>query len=86
MYFGMRDVLVSDFNPKHQLSYKLKMELEQKQAELEKAQAERAAREAAEAEKIKTLRKISGKIARSWRYNDRRFCNGRFKFRKYGVK
>ena len=54
MYFGMRDVLASDFNPKHQPGYKLKMELEQKQAELAKAQAERAAREAEQqAEKIK---------------------------------
>ena len=55
MYFGMRDVLASDFNPQHQPGYKLKMELEQKQAELAKAQAERAAREAEQqAEKIKT--------------------------------
>ena len=53
MCFGMRDVLASDFNPNHQPGYKLKMELEQKQAALAKAQAERAAREAAEAEKIK---------------------------------
>lgn len=52
--FGMRDVIASDFNPNHQPGYKLKLELEQKQAELEKAQAERAAREAEEAAKIKT--------------------------------
>ena len=53
MYFGMKDVLASDFNLKHKPGYKLKMDLEKKQAELEKAQAERAAREAKEAEKIK---------------------------------
>ena len=53
MYFGMRDVLASDFNPQHQPGYKLKMELEQKQAALAKAQAERTAREAEQAEKIK---------------------------------
>ncbi len=54
MGFGLKDVLASDFNPEHKPGYKLKMELEQKQAELEKAQAERAAREAEEAAKIKT--------------------------------
>ena len=54
MCFGMHDVLASDFNPDHKPGYKLKMELEQKQAELAKAQAERAAREAEEAAKIKT--------------------------------
>lgn len=54
MLFGMHDVLASDFNPNHQPGYKLKMELEQKQAELARAQAERAAREAEEAEKIRT--------------------------------
>ena len=55
--FGMRDVLASDFNPEHKPGYKLKMELEQKQAELEKAQAEieraRAIKEAEQATKIK---------------------------------
>ena len=54
MYFGMRDVLASDFNPKHQPRYKLKLELEQKQVELARMQAERAAREAEQAEKIRT--------------------------------
>lgn len=54
MYFGMQDVLASDFDPEHKPGYKLKMELEKKQAELAKAQAERAAREAEEAEKIRT--------------------------------
>ena len=54
MCFGIRDVLASDFNPNHQPGYKLKMELEQKQAELAKAQAERAAREAEQAEAIRT--------------------------------
>ena len=54
MGFGMRDVLTSDFNPEHKPGYKLKMELEQKQAELAKAQAERAAREAEQAEQIRT--------------------------------
>ena len=53
MCFGMRDVLASDFNPNHKPGYKLKMELEQKQAELARAQAERAAREAEQAEKIR---------------------------------
>lgn len=55
MYFGMKDVLASDFNPKHQPGYKLKMELEQRQAELEKIQAERAAKEA---EKIKNAQEL----------------------------
>ena len=54
MCFGMYDVLASDFDPNHPPGYKLKMELEQKQAALAKAQAERAAREAEEAEKIRT--------------------------------
>ena len=54
MGFGMRDVLASDFDPNHKPGYKLKMEMEQKQAQLAKAQAERAAREAQEAERIKT--------------------------------
>ncbi len=54
MCFGMKDVLASDFDPDHKPGYKLKMELEKKQAELAKAQAERAAREAEEAAKIKT--------------------------------
>ncbi len=54
MCFGMRDVLASDFNPEHKPGYRLKMELEEKQAALAKAQAERAAREAEEAEKIRT--------------------------------
>lgn len=54
MCFGMHDVLASDFDPNHKPGYKLKMELEQKQAALAKAQAERAAREAEEAAKIKT--------------------------------
>lgn len=54
MCFGIRDVLASDFNPNHQPGYKLKMELEQKQAILAKAQAERAEREAEQAEKIRT--------------------------------
>ena len=54
MCFGLRDFLVSDFDPNHKPGYKLQQELEQKQAELAKAQAERAAREAQEAEKIKT--------------------------------
>ena len=54
MGFGMRDVLVSDFDPNHKPGYKLKLEMEQKQAQLAKAQAERAAREAQEAERIKT--------------------------------
>lgn len=54
MCFGIRDILASDFNPNHQPGYKLKMELEQKQAELAKAQAERAAREAEQAEAIRT--------------------------------
>ena len=54
MCFGMGDVLASDFDPNHKPGYKLKMELEQKQAALAKAQAERAAREAEEAEKIRT--------------------------------
>ena len=54
MFFGVKDVLASDFDPDHKPGYKLKMELEQKQAALAKAQAERAAREAAEAERIKT--------------------------------
>ena len=54
MCFGMRDVLASDFDPNHKPGYKLKMELEQKQAALAKAQAERAAREAEEAERIRT--------------------------------
>ena len=53
MGFGMRDVLASDFNPDHKPGYKLKMELERKQAELAKAQAERAAREAEQAAKIR---------------------------------
>lgn len=52
--FGMQDVLASDFNPDHKPGYKLKLELEQKQAELERVQAERAKREAEEAAKIKT--------------------------------
>lgn len=46
MCFGMRDVLASDFDPAHKPGYKLKVELEQKQAELAKAQAERVAKEA----------------------------------------
>lgn len=54
MGFGMRDVLASDFDPNHKPGYKLKLEMEQKQAQLAKAQAERAAREAQEAERIKT--------------------------------
>ena len=54
MFFGARDVLASDFNPKHPPGYRLKLEIEQKQAALEKAQAERAAREALRAEKIRT--------------------------------
>ena len=54
MGFGVRDVLASDFDPNHKPGHKLKMELEQKQAQLAKAQAERAAREAQEAERIKT--------------------------------
>lgn len=51
--FGTRDIMASDFDPSHQPGYKLKLELEQKQAELERAQAERAAREAEEAARIK---------------------------------
>lgn len=47
MYFGMHDVLASDFNPDHKPGYKLKLELERKQAELAKSQAEHAARAAA---------------------------------------
>ena len=58
MWVGMRDVLASDFKLTHKPGHKLKMEMERKQAELAKAQAkaqaERAAREAEEAEKIKT--------------------------------
>jgi len=55
MYFGMQDVLASDFDPDHKPGYKLKMELERKQAELAKAQAEHAERAAAaEAERIRT--------------------------------
>ena len=52
--FGMQDVLASDFNPNHKPGYKLKLELEQKQAELERMQAERAKREAEETARIKT--------------------------------
>ncbi len=61
MGFGLRDILASDFNPNHKPGYKLKMELEQKQAELAKAQAERAAREAEaakEAEKAKNAQEL----------------------------
>ena len=52
--FGTQDILASDFDPNHQPGYKLKQELEQKQTELKNAQAERAAREVEEAQKIKT--------------------------------
>ena len=63
MGFGLHDILAADFNPDHQPGYKLKMELEQKQAELAKAQAEWEAREARAVEELEKAKNARALLA-----------------------